>query len=45
MDDKLFNLCVYIAASADGLKNELRGYGPLRLLEVLSQLATLVAAE
>ena len=29
----------------DGLKNEAKGYGPLRLLEVLSRLATLVATE
>jgi len=33
--DELFDLCTYIAASAEGLKDEPKDYGPLRLLEVL----------
>lgn len=45
MRDKLFNLCVYLAASAEKLKNEPKDYGPLRLLEVLNRLATLAATE
>ncbi len=43
--DKLFDLCAYIAASAAGLKDEPKDYGPLRLLEVLSRLAALAAEE
>lgn len=43
--DELFDLCVYIAASAQGLKDEPKDYGPLRLLEVLRRLAMLTAAE
>lgn len=43
--DELFNLCAYIAASAEGLKDEPKDYGPLRLLEVLRRLARLTAAE
>ncbi len=41
----LFDLCVYIAASTEGLKDEPKDYGPLRLLEVLARLAELTAAE
>ena len=43
--DELFGLCVYIAASAEGLKDEPKDYGPLRLLEVLARLARLIATE
>jgi hypothetical protein len=43
--DELFDLCMYIAASAEGLKEEPKDYGPLRLLEVLSRLAELAATE
>lgn len=43
--EKLFNLCAYIAASAEGLRKEPKDYGPLRLLEVLSRLAELAVAE
>lgn len=43
--EELFNLCAYIAASAAGLREEPKTYGPLRLLEVLSRLARLAAAE
>ncbi|MGQ9478342.1 MAG: DUF6092 family protein [Candidatus Bipolaricaulia bacterium] len=43
--DKLFDLCAYIVASAAGLKDEPKDYGPLRLLEVLNRLATLAAEE
>ena len=39
----VFALCAYIAASAEGLKDEPKDYGPLRLLEVLSRLANLAA--
>ena len=42
---ELFDICTYIAASAEKLKDEPKDYGPLRLLEVLSQLATLGATE
>lgn len=42
---ELFGICTYIAASAEKLKDEPKDYGPLRLLEVLSQLATLGATE
>jgi len=46
MDNKeLFNLCMYLAASAEGLKDEPKDYAPLRLLEVLSRLAESAAAE
>lgn len=41
----LFDLCVYIAASAEGLKDEPKDYGPLRLLKVLARLAELTATE
>jgi len=43
-EEELFDLCMYIAASAEGLKDEPKDYGPLRLLEVLERLA-LYAAE
>jgi len=43
--DELFDLCMYIAASAEGLKDEPKDYGSLRLLEVLSRLAELAATE
>lgn len=43
--DELFDLCAYIAASAQGLRDEPKDYGPLRLLEVLRRLAMLTAAE
>ncbi|MCK4393715.1 hypothetical protein KAX17_12490 [Candidatus Bipolaricaulota bacterium] len=43
--DELFDLCAYIAVSAQGLKDEPKDYGPLRLLEVLRRLAMLTAAE
>lgn len=43
--DELFDLCTYIAASAEGLRTEPKDYGPLRLLEVLSRLASLAAVE
>lgn len=39
---ELFNLCQYLAASAERLKDEPKDYGPLRLLETLSRLAKLV---
>ena len=41
----VFELCVYIATSAEGLKDEPKDYGPLRLLELLSRLANLAAEE
>ena len=41
----VFELCAYIAASAEGLKGEPKDYGPLRLLELLSRLANLAATE
>ena len=41
----VFGLCAYIAASAESLKDEPKDYGPLRLLELLSRLANLAAAE
>jgi len=37
--DELFDLCVYLATSAEGLRDEPKDYGPLRLLEVLERLA------
>lgn len=43
--NELFDLCTYMAASAEGLKWEPKDYGPLRLLEVLSRLARLTAVE
>lgn len=43
--NELFDLCLYMAASAEGLRWEPKDYGPLRLLEVLSRLARLVAEE
>lgn len=42
---ELFDLCAYIAASAEGLKDEPKDYGPLRLLEGLARLADLTATE
>lgn len=45
MDKKeLFELCSYMAASAEGLRNEPKDYGPLRLLEALVRLAELTAS-
>ena len=41
----LFDICTYIAASAEKLNDEPKDYGPLRLLEVLSQLAILGATK
>jgi hypothetical protein len=41
----VFDLCVYIATSARGLKDEPKDYGPIRLLEVLSRLADHACAE
>ena len=35
-----FQLCMYLAASAESLKDEPKTYGPLRLLEVLGRIAT-----
>jgi len=43
--DELFNLCMYILVSAEGLRDEPKDYGPLRLLEVLSRLAELMATK
>ncbi len=43
--NEVLNLCVYIATSARGLKDEPKDYGPLRLLEVLSRLANYAAEE
>jgi len=43
--DELFDLCMYITASAEGLKDEPKDYGPLRLIEVLSRLAKLAATD
>ncbi len=43
--DELFDLCAYIAASAEGLKEEPKDYGPLRLLNVLGRIAELAAAD
>ncbi len=45
MEGELFELCSYIAASAEGLRDEPKDYGPLRLLEVLACLAELAASE
>ena len=42
---ELFDICTYIVASAEKLRDEPKDYGPLRLLEVLSQLAALGATE
>ena len=44
-NNELLNLCMYLAASAEGLKDEPKDYAPLRLLEVLSRLAESAAAE
>lgn len=44
-NNDVFELCAYIAASAEGLKDEPKDYGPLRLLEVLSRLANVAATE
>jgi hypothetical protein len=43
--EELFDLCMYLAASAAGLKDEPKAYGPLRLLEALARLSRLVAEE
>ena len=43
--NEVLDLCVYIATSAQGLKDEPKDYGPLRLLEVLSRLARSAAEE
>jgi len=42
-DEQIFDLCMYLATSAEGLKEEPKDYGPLRLLEVLERLALLGA--
>lgn len=42
---EVFDLCVYIVTSAQGLKDEPKDYGPIRLLEVLSRLADHASAE
>lgn len=39
---ELFDLCKYIAASAEGLPEEPKDYGPARLLEVLSRLSKII---
>lgn len=44
-NNELLNLCTYLAASAEGLKDEPKDYAPLRLLEVLSRLAESGARE
>lgn len=43
--NEVLDLCVYIATSAQGLKDEPKDYGPIRLLEVLSRLADHASAE
>jgi len=43
--NEVFDLCVYIVTSAQGLKDEPKDYGPIRLLEVLSRLADHASAE
>ena len=43
--EPIFDLCMYIATSAEGLKDEPKDYGPLRLLEVLERLALLAAKD
>ena len=42
-DEQFFDLCMYLATSAEGLKEEPKDYGPLRLLEALERLALLGA--
>ena len=42
-EEELFDLCMYIATSAEGLKDEPKDYGPLRLLEVLERIALYAA--
>ncbi|MFW6049445.1 MAG: DUF6092 family protein [Candidatus Bipolaricaulota bacterium] len=42
VDQSLFELGQYVAASAEGLQNEPEDYGPLRLLEILSRLGKLM---
>ena len=42
-EEQFFDLCMYLATSAEGLKEEPKDYGPLRLLEALERLALLVA--
>ena len=39
LEQELFELTQYLAASAEGLRNEPKNYGPLRLLEVLRRIA------
>lgn len=39
---ELFDLAQYLAASAEGLQNEPKSYGPLRLLEVLNRISNLM---
>lgn len=41
--DELFDLCVYLATSAEGLKEELKEYGLLWLLEILGWLVVYAA--
>jgi|GEM_PF-1179485 len=43
--DEVFELCMYIAASAAELRNEPKIYGPLRLLEVLERMARRTSEE
>lgn len=44
-EEELFDLCMYIATSAEGLKDEPKDYGPLRLLEVLERIALCAVKE
>ena len=44
-NEQFFDLCMYLATSAEGLKEEPKDYGPLRLLEVLERVALLGADE
>jgi hypothetical protein len=39
---ELFDLCKYIAASAEGLPREPKDYGPARLVEVLSRCSGII---
>jgi len=39
---ELFDLCKYIAASAEGLRREPKDYGAARLLEVLSRCSGII---
>lgn len=45
LQSELFHLSQYMAASAEGLRDEPKHYGPLRLLEVLKRLARLMSKE